>query len=448
MDYFSLCLNGSCLAVQSAMHLFFLGRLTGKTPKIRHFAAYPALLAAFEWIAGKVSPAWIFAIAGEFFILYAVSRFALKIKRSQSLTGAVLSLYISQLSFGVINSAESILFPYLVGKPSLYALILLATALSFLICACCYIAVLKLLSPEEFAPAPDTETSLSPAFLFPVLFFFAAELYIMQTSYTGAVSVSPSSLSFSEAGKHMALLVLQALGLGALFCTLYAYRRICRGLRAQAAFRSLAQAARAQKTYVAEAKARYRQTRAFRHDIKNHLSVLSGLLANGKPDEASLYLQSLNIASDSLSFPYQTGNSAADILLGEKLALAEADGIAAEVSLTLPDTLKIDDFDLCVIFANALDNAVTACKSFDGEKSIHVFGGRQGDFYMLEFKNTCPENSFPDGPAPAGVGLSNIRTVAEKYHGAMLAEKHGTLFTLNVLLNISLHPEDISAQRP
>lgn len=246
----------------------------------------------------------------------------------------------------------------------------------------------------------------------------------------------------------MALLVLQALGLGALFCTLYAYRRICRGLRTQAAFRSLAQAARAQKTYVAEAKARYRQTRAFRHDIKNHLSVLSGLLANGKPDEASLYLQSLNIASDSLSFPYQTGNSAADILLGEKLALAEADGIAAEVSLTLPDTLKIDDFDLCVIFANALDNAVTACKSFDGEKSIHVFGGRQGDFYMLEFKNTCPENSFPDGPAPAGVGLSNIRTVAEKYHGAMLAEKHGTRFTLNVLLNISLHPEDISAQRP
>ena len=133
MDYFSLCLNGFCLAVQSAMHLFFLGRLTGKTPKIRHFAAYPALLAAFEWIAGKVSPAWIFAIAGEFFILYAVSRFALKINRSQSLTGAVLSLYISQLSFGVINSAESILFPYLVGKPSLYALILLATALSFLI---------------------------------------------------------------------------------------------------------------------------------------------------------------------------------------------------------------------------------------------------------------------------------------------------------------------------
>ena len=287
-----------------------------------------------------------------------------------------------------------------------------------------------------------------PAFLLPVLFFFAAELYIMQTSYTNTVSVGSSlTLSLSEAGKHISLLVLQALGLGALFCTLYAYRRICHGLQAQAAFRSLAQAARAQKTYVAEAKARYQQTKSFRHDIKNHLSVLNGLLTSGKSEEAASYLQSLSIASDSLSFPFQTGNSAADILLSEKLALAEADGIATEVSLVLPDSWGIDDFDLCVIFANALDNAVNACKTFNGEKSIHVSGARQGDFYMLKFKNTCPENSFPDGFPPAGTGLSNIRTVAEKYHGAMLAEKSKAQFTLNVLLDISLHPEDISAQR-
>ena len=38
---------------------------------------------------------------------------------------------------------------------------------------------------------------------------------------------------------------------------------------------------------------------------------------------------------------------------------------------------------------------------------------------------------------PMGTGLSNIRTVAEKYHGAMLVEKTDQRFFLHVLLNIS-----------
>ena len=58
---------------------------------------------------------------------------------------------------------------------------------------------------------------------------------------------------------------------------------------------------------------------------------------------------------------------------------------------------------------------------------------RLGDFYMLAFENTCSDEPLP----PAGTGLSNIEAVAEKYHGAVLAEKSGGRFYLSVLLNIS-----------
>ena len=128
---------------------------------------------------------------------------------------------------------------------------------------------------------------------------------------------------------------------------------------------------------------------------------------------------------------YQTGNPVVDILLGEKLGLAKE--IAAEVSLILPKPCGIDDFDLCVLFANALDNAITACRADDGARAIRVAGKRQGDFYMLTFENTCAGEPLP----PAGTGLSNIQAVAEKYHGAVLTEKNGQRFSLNVLLNIS-----------
>ena len=221
------------------------------------------------------------------------------------------------------------------------------------------------------------------------------------------------------------------MGLAALLCTLYAYRHLCQGFQAQAELQSLTQAARAQRVYIAEAQARYGQTRSFRHDIKNHLSVLDGLLRSGKLAEGREYLKKLETISESLSFPCQTGNPVVDILLGEKLGLAKE--IAAEVSLVLPKPCGIDDFDLCVLFANALDNAIAACRASDGAKAIRISGRQQGDFYMLIFENTCADAPLP----PAGTGLSNIQAVAEKYHGAVLTEKSGGRFCLSVLLNAS-----------
>lgn len=431
MDYFSLCLDGLCLLGQSIMHIAFVSRLTGKKQKIWHFTIYFFLLCTMQLFFITFDVSSVLSIGAELLVLFGVSRLALRNRQSVSWAAAILAVYISQLSFGIVNAVEAILFPHMVGKTLLWLLLLLATLTVFVICACCCGAVLKFLSLTE-----DCQTPYVSLLLFPGLFFFAAELYILQTSY----SVLPSSISLGEVGKHSALLVMQILGMAALLCTLYAYQHICRSFQTQAALRSLEQATQAQKNYISEAQRRYKQTKAFRHDIANHLSVLDGLLHNGKVDESKAYLNKLKTVSTSLSFPYQTGNPVVDILLSEKLGLAK--GITAEVSLLLPRSCGMDDFDLCVIFANALDNAINACQSAKGTKLIRIQGERQGDFYMLAFENTCSDEPLP----PAGTGLSNIKSVAEKYHGATLTEKVGQRFSLNVLLNISLHPESISEQ--
>lgn len=431
MDYFGLCLDGLCLLGQCVMHIAFVSRLTGKKQKMWHFVIYFFLLCTIQWFFTTFDFHDVLPIGAELLVLYSVSRLALRNRQSVSWAAAILAVYISQLSFGIVNSVEVMLFPRMIGKPLLYLLVLLATLTVFAICACCCGAVLKFLSLTE-----DRQMPYVGLLLFPGLFFFAAELYILQTSY----SILPASISLGEAGKHGALFVMQILGLAALLCTLYAYQHICHGFQTQAALRSLEQATQAQKNYIAEAQRRYEQTKAFRHDIANHLSVLDGLLNSKKLDESKAYLQKLKMASTSLSFPYQTGNPVVDILLSEKLGLAKE--ITAEVTLLLPRPCGIDDFDLCVIFANALDNAINACQSAKGTKLIRIHGERQGDFYMLAFENTCSDEPLP----PAGTGLSNIKSVAEKYHGATLTEKVGQRFSLNVLLNISLHPENISEQ--
>ena len=422
MDYFALFLDGICLLGQGVMHILFVSRLTGKKLKPLHFAVYILLLAALQLVAVGISLSGTLSIAVCVLELYAVSRFWMGNQPSVSWLAAVLAFYVSQLSFGMINSVEAALFPRLIGSPLLYLLLLVAQVLFFALCAGCYYAVLKFLAWTE-----DSQTPYIGLLLFPGLFFFASELYILETAYSFFVPI----VSLEEVGKHSTLLLLQVMGLAALLCTLYAYRHLCRGFQAQSTLQSLTQAAHAQKVYIAEAQARYDQTKSFRHDIKNHLSVLDGLLRGGKPEEGREYLKKLETVSESLSFPYQTGNPVVDILLGEKLGLARE--ITAEVSLVLPQPCGIDDFDLCVLFANALDNAIAACRADSGAKTIRISGKQQGDFYMLTFENTCSGEPLPS----AGTGLSNIRAVAEKYRGAVLAEKIGRQYSLNVLLNIS-----------
>ena len=423
MDYFALLLDSLCLLVgHGVMHMVFISRLTGKKLKKWYFAAYFLLLGMIQLISDRLALSGTLPVGVGVLALYGLSRYGMGNQWSVSWLAAVLSFYISQLSFGIINSVEAALFPRFIGSPLFYLLFLAAQLLFFMLCAGCYYAVLKLLAWTE-----DSQTPYIGLLLFPGLFFFAAELYILQTAY----SFFAPTISLEEVGKHSTLLLLQVMGLAALLCTLYAYRQLCRGFQAQAELQSLTQAAHEQKVYIAEAQARYEQTKSFRHDIKNHLSVLDGLLRSGKLEEGREYLKKLEAVSEALSFPYQTGNPVVDILLGEKLGLAKE--IAAEVSLVLPKPCGIDDFDLCVLFANALDNAIAACRANDGAKAIRIGGKQQGDFYMLTFENTCSDGLLP----PAGTGLSNVKAVAEKYHGALMTEKNGRQYYLSVLLNIS-----------
>lgn len=428
MDWFTICLNGLSLAAQSLLHMAFLCRLTGRRGRARHFVLYLALLSGVEAVfraAGWGAPG---AAAAAALALYGISRRLLKSRPARSCAAALLAVYIYQLSSGMVNSLEAAAFPYVPKGLPLYALIVLAVLASLGLCGACYALVLRLVPPEEDG------LELLPL---PGLFFFAAELYILETAYS-RVSVSPE-----PPGRHLALLALQALGLGALLCTLYACRRACRGLEAQRALESLAQSVQAQRTYVAEARARYEKTRSFRHDLQNHLSVLDGLLSAGRAEEARAYLQKLEAASGALAPPCRTGDSAVDALLGEKLALAEARGIPAEAFLRLPEEGTLDSFDLCVIFANALDNALRACGEAE-EPFLRVRGERQGDFYRLEFENSCAEEPPPE----PGTGLANIRAAAEKYRGAVAWEKGGGRFRLDVLLNISGQRNGRSGQSP
>ncbi len=350
---------------------------------------------------------------------------------------AVLTVEIMQLSYGIVNSLSSILYPYLfVFEQNTVGLVfmLAGEAASLLLTGLCYRMARRYFSDEMYSFRCGTmgKQYLLLAFI-PILMIFIMDEYINSFVYGMAVA-NVDGAETELYTNHYQMLAIQLLGMSSLFCILFAYKKLLQGFCLSTELSLLEQKERSLNRYVEEAKARYDETKSFRHDIRNHIAVVKRLLRDGKLEQAISYIEDLDETAEKMSFPCRSNNPVVDILVGNKLGIAKGMGIRADCTLLLPYPCGLRDMDICIILSNALDNAICACKNLGSgkEKYIHISGCMQGDFLMMEI-----ENSFcGKGALKKGTGLSNIKTVAEKYGGAMNIETRGNTFILHVLLII------------
>ncbi len=187
-----------------------------------------------------------------------------------------------------------------------------------------------------------------------------------------------------------------------------------------------------QSVYLEEARMRNEKYRRFQHDIDNHFLVLSGLIHEKKYEEAEIYFENLHKSSDHLLMGIETGNPVIDILLNEKINYARSNGIEVKYDIRISPDCPVEDLDLCVILANAMDNAITACMKGDIEKpEISVMLRKRHHFLILEIAN--PVRAAYKA-VEYGTGLKNIRNTVEKYEGTMEIEESKNYFKLTVLL--------------
>lgn len=187
-----------------------------------------------------------------------------------------------------------------------------------------------------------------------------------------------------------------------------------------------------QYIYVEEAKKRNEQYRTFQHDINNHFLVLSGLIREKKYSEAEAYFGKLYTLSDQLLVGIETGNPIVDILLNEKINFAKSNGIEVKQDVLIPPDCSVEDMDLCIILANAIDNAVQACmKETDIRPEISIILRQRHKFLIFEAVNTC---TIGPSTLKYGTGLKNMARTVEKYEGTMEIETNDQCFRLTILL--------------
>lgn len=185
-----------------------------------------------------------------------------------------------------------------------------------------------------------------------------------------------------------------------------------------------------QRVYIEEAAKRNELYASFQHDIDNHLLVISGLLHDKQFSQAEQYTQKLHISCGGLLMNVSTGKPILDVLLKEKLSYAKRNHIVVSHDVTIPSDFAIDDMDLCVLFSNILDNAITACDEGTDENCLSLSAKVKSQFLVVEAVNTTSARQ----PIVWGTGLMNVRHMAEKYHGTVETELSNGKFRISVLL--------------
>lgn len=191
----------------------------------------------------------------------------------------------------------------------------------------------------------------------------------------------------------------------------------------------------AQKLYVEELKQRYDATGRFRHDLKNHISILSGLITEREFEKATDYIARFNDGYERMTFQISTGNMTLDILLSEKLYLAQQNDITLKVDIDIGGKVQLDNFDLCTIFANAIENAIKGAKSANKEnRSIDITAKPNKGFYIIDIINGFDEINYEKG---SGIGITTIKMISEKYNGYVDISSRDKTFRLSILLPLA-----------
>ncbi|GFI04557.1 hypothetical protein IMSAGC005_03409 [Lachnospiraceae bacterium] len=218
------------------------------------------------------------------------------------------------------------------------------------------------------------------------------------------------------------------------------------------------QQVKAMKKRLEEAENFYGSIRKVRHEMKNHMANIKGLAGAGEYGEIEDYVRRMDETMQELEYKYVTGNAVTDVIINDKCRRAEKAGIRFDADFRYGGEIPV--FDMGIILNNLLDNAIEACEKLEtGKGFIHLSLKQKKQFLLLEVENsfdgavpvqsggglalpTTKQSILPGIIAEHGIGLENVRDVAEKYFGGVNIKVKGDVFHVTVMLQQGETGED------
>lgn len=197
------------------------------------------------------------------------------------------------------------------------------------------------------------------------------------------------------------------------------------------------------RSQLAESEKQHEEIKQIRHDMKNHLQYISGLIQEQASAEAQNYLE--DMLKNKLDFGYadvKTGSRVVDIIANSKLSVCNANQIRTAISISHFE-LDMEDIDICIVLGNLFDNAIEACCKVANERFLYFEMVQNKGYVHLILKNTIEASVLETNPELLttkgeknlhGVGLRSVKSVVKKYNGMMSFYEEHDMFVIDVWL--------------
>ena len=189
------------------------------------------------------------------------------------------------------------------------------------------------------------------------------------------------------------------------------------------------------------------EMRLLRHDMKNHMSSLLGMLQGDDTKQAEEYVRGMlqGVPECREGDVSRTGNAIVDSLVNHKCGIARAEGIVFEASVFLPAELPFQGGHLTIVLGNLLDNALEACREVEeGKRYVTLDASYEKEVLMIAVTNPYHGERRKNRAGKYittkkdrrshGLGLSSVEQAAEAYRGQVDADGQDGVFRVSVVM--------------
>lgn len=187
---------------------------------------------------------------------------------------------------------------------------------------------------------------------------------------------------------------------------------------------------------------RERETKKFRHDIRQHIHMLATLYQQQDYALVNEYILEIKGKIDQFENRISVDNEIADAIFNKYYKEAKKKNITLRVKGRFPSYCMISAYDLCTILSNLLDNAICAEKECGGREILiecrytdtDVMIAIENDYDKIVRDQRGKLKTSKRNINNHGFGLENVAECVEKNQGDMNIKAENGKF--RVLLNL------------
>lgn len=187
------------------------------------------------------------------------------------------------------------------------------------------------------------------------------------------------------------------------------------------------------------------EARKIRHDLANMVQTAYEIMENGtdsdKESAKKMFAQLKAEVSD-IKIERFCQNTLVNAIASNKAAECRKNEIDFDFDLRVPETLGIEEIDICKAYVNIFDNAINAAKAIDGKRCVKIKSftdESDGMLYITGENNVASdyEDKKKSRTGEHGYGLRILRDTAEKYGGRLVTDDKGDTFTVVMTMRAS-----------